>query len=138
MIQNSWFQVTETQFKSKLIATEKRRDVSVSGGSRGSNHVNKDSLSLLLLPPSLSFPESSHLFLALLFFMSALFSVRPSLSGTRQPPVALDIYSACLVPSGEFVFPRSSSESPKSETLWLGLGHVSTPEPIIWPGDGML
>lgn len=80
-----------------IIATEKRRDVSVSGGSRGSNHVNKDSLSLLLLPPSLSFPESSHLFLALLFFMSALFSVRPSLSGTRQPPVALDIYSACLV-----------------------------------------
>ena len=68
MLQNSWFQLTETQFKKKLTATETLRDVSYFRWIQELKSCQQG-LTLSPSPPSFSFPEPSHPFLALLFYM---------------------------------------------------------------------
>lgn len=97
-------------------------------------------LSLSSFPPSPS-PSESYLFLALLFSMPALYSGRPSPDETKPPATSSSGHLFCLLSTQwkeNFIFPWSSSKSPKSETHWSGSGHVSMPEPIIWPGVGIL
>lgn len=72
MIQNPWFQVTETQFKSKLIATEKLMDVSYSRWIQGlkSCQQGKSLSRSFSLSPSLSLCVSSWLCFSLYWLYS--------------------------------------------------------------------
>lgn len=99
--------VTETQFQSKLIATESFRVSLILGGSRGSNHANKDSLSLsspLPLLPYLCILIFSWLCFSLYWFYSQEGFSQVEQDGLQQ--LWIYILSSEYPVERQLIFPR--------------------------------
>lgn len=103
MLQNSWFQVTETQFKSKLIATEKLRDVSYFRWIQELKSC-QPGLTLSLSPPSL--PPFPWVFLSLLgsAFLHVSCILRPGFPKWNKTATNRSGHLFCLISTQRRVY----------------------------------
>lgn len=125
--------VTETQFQSKLIATESFRVSLILGGSRGSNHANKDSLSL-----SSSSPHTRPICVFSSFLGSAFRSTGsilrkafPKWNKMASSSFGYIFYQLSTQWKRRFIFPRVPGKVLVLRFHWSGLNHVTTQQPSI-------